>query len=63
MIYPLFTDENTEVQRKVMKNIESQDLLNQSRVCGLQNEKALMNSRKAAPGSPLTGDPFLHTSP
>lgn len=63
MIYPLFTDENTEVQRKVMKNIESQDLLNQSRACGLQNEKALMNSREAAPGSPLTGDPFLHTSP
>ena len=63
MIYPLFTDENTAVQRKAMKYVESQDLLNQSRPCGLQNEKALMNSMEAAPGSLLTGDPFLHTSP
>lgn len=31
MTYPLFTDEDTEVQRKVMKYVESQDLLNQSK--------------------------------
>lgn len=47
MIYPLFTDEDTEVQRKVMKYVESQDLLNQPRACGLQNEKALMRLHQA----------------